>query len=450
MNRLLWRCCALIALLTAAVPCFAQDAAEPSFPDLNFSGSLRTRYEYLDNYTIRKYGVDDRDNFLLTRLRLEADLLLRPDTHAFVQFQDARLFFSDFNRHDFPPKCPYENRFDLRQLFFETTNLWDTPLGFKAGRQAISYGDNRIWGPGDWGNAGRYTWDGAKVYYHTDAVRLDFIAAEQVLYDATRFDGNHLPFQCYGIYAQLPRKKEVSLDLFYVLKHDAHGNTAGESGVGDLSRHTFGAHATGKLGTGGFGAFDYAATGAWQTGKHGRDDVRAWAMLADVGYTFNRRMQPRVHAGCSCASGDSDPADGRNETFDGVNGAVDKYYGRMNLFSLKNLIDYEAGISIQPAKKLKVSADYHVFYLVERTDGWYYCNCNAQRRDKTGASGRELGQEVDVVARWEVPLSGALKRALKSMNLMGGWAYFIPGDFVENTGNAGKASWAFAQVEVLF
>jgi len=443
-----WRWCAAALLL--ALPCAAEEVAQPSFPRLEVSGSLRLRTEHFDNFNIRRYGTDDRDDPLLTRLRLEADLLLRPDTHAFVQFQDARFFFSDFNRHDFPPKCSYENRFDLRQLFFESTNIRDTPFGLKLGRQAIHYGDNRIWGPGDWGNAGRYTWDAVKLYCHTDAVQLDFIAAEQVLYDAIRFDGNHLPFQCYGIYARLPRRKEASVDLFYVWKRDAHNNTPGESGTGDLNRHTLGAHAVGNLDTGGFGTFDYAATGAWQLGNEGEDDVRAWALIGELGYTFNRSFRPRVHAGCACASGDSNPADGRNETFDGVNGAVDRYYGRMNLFSLKNLIDYEAGISIQPAKKLKVSVDYHLFRLAESRDAWYYYNCKPQRRDATGGSGRDLGQEVDLVAKWEVPLSPTLRRGLKKLKLTAGWAYFIPGDFIEKTGTAGRASWAFAQVEALF
>ncbi len=36
-------------------------------------------------------------------------------------------------------------------------------MGLKAGRQSVSYADNRVFGPGNWGNVGRYWWDVVKL-----------------------------------------------------------------------------------------------------------------------------------------------------------------------------------------------------------------------------------------------------------------------------------------------
>ena len=435
---------ALAVIIAVASHAFAGEEKQEPFPDLRLSGSLRLRYEHQSNYNIKRYGIGKSDDFLLTRLRLNFDLMLREGFHAFAQLQDAHFFFSDLSRHDFPKSCPYENRLDLRQAYLEHKKLWGGPFGLKIGRQAINYGDNRIWGPGDWGNAGRYTWDAAKLYYHTDFIHIDAIAAERVLYDPITFDGSHYPYEVFGLYGRLPRNKAASVDLFWVLKRDAHHNVKGESGTDDLNRHTVGAHATGEFGKTEFGGFDYAATGAYQFGNHGKDD----ALLGEVGYTFKRRLNPRVYGAYTYASGDSDPTDGDNETFDAVNGARANYYGRMNLFYLKNLVDYQCGCSVEPAENMKVSVDYHLVGLARSKDAWYYAA--PHRRDNTGASGRNLGQEIDVIVKWQVPLNTSIKKAIKKFELMAGYAYFVPGSFIERTGPAGDANWGFLQAAAWF
>jgi len=424
-----------------------EQPAANGFPRLNFSGSVRTRYEYLDNFTIRRYAVDEDDSMLLTRLRLGADLLLRPNFRFYAELQDNRFFSEEFDVHDFPSSCPYENRLDLRQAFIEAKHLWEEPWGFKIGRQAISYADNRIWGPGDWGNTGRYLWDGAKLYYHTDFITLDAIIAERVLPNALKFDGNHYPYQAYGLYANLPQLKPTKLDMFYTLKRDTHDTTKGESGTGDANRHTIGAYAKSDLPFG----FDGNGTAAYQFGNNGEDGVRAYGFTAELGYQIEEVLRPRPYIAYSYASGDSDPSDGRCETFDGVFGAIDQYYGRMNLLSWMNMIDYQCGVAIHPMNKLTLSVDYHRFMLAESRDSWYYGNGNSMRRNKKGLAGRDLGQEIDIIASYSVPLGESrLAKVVKKFELMAGYGCFVPGDFIETTGAAGDAHWVFAQAMASF
>jgi hypothetical protein len=150
---------------------------------------------------------------------------------------------------------------------------------------------------------------------------------------------------------------------------------------------------------------------------------------------------PRIGAEFSYGSGDEDPADGEYGTFDGLFGAVAPYYGRMNMFSLRNLEDYQVSLSAKPVKKVNLSFNYHYLRLAEEKDGWYYCNKKVQRRDPTGQSGNGLGHEIDLLAKWNVN---------KNLELFGGYAHFFPETFIDNTGISDDADWFFMQVTFFF
>ena len=141
-------------------------------------------------------------------------------------------------------------------------------------------------------------------------------------------------------------------------------------------------------------------------------------------------------------SGDSDPTDGKHETFDGVFGAVDSMYGRMNLFAWMNLEDYQASISVRPTDKLFVSLDYHYFRLDEPSDAWYYCTGNAQQRDASGETSAALGHEVDL---------RAIYKLYKQIKLMAGGGYFFPSQYVRDTaGRPDPGLWLFCQASIDF
>jgi hypothetical protein len=125
-------------------------------------------------------------------------------------------------------------------------------------------------------------------------------------------------------------------------------------------------------------------------------------------------------------------------TFDGIFGAMDIPYGWMNVVSWKNLEDYVVIFSVQPAKSLKLGVDYHYFRLVQARDAWYWVNGKPERRDSSGQAGQDLGQELDLIARWQVN---------RELEVMAGYARFFTGDFVRNTPGSGRdANWAFAQM----
>jgi hypothetical protein len=66
---------------------------------------------------------------------------------------------SRLGEEKFPQSNPFKDPMDIRQAFGEWLKIGDSPFGIKVGRQQISYGDQRVLGPGLWGNTGRYAWD---------------------------------------------------------------------------------------------------------------------------------------------------------------------------------------------------------------------------------------------------------------------------------------------------
>jgi hypothetical protein len=403
---------------------------------LDIGASLRWRFEVLDDFNIQKYGTDSSDQVLLNRVRLDLTYRLNQGPVLFLQGQDARFWFSDdIHTRNFTQSCPYYNEYDLRQAYVEWRTIGKSPLGVKLGRQGLSYGDNRIFGPGEWGNVGRYLWDAGKLLWQSDVLDVDLIYGRRVLYLWNEFDDTHYDDDVYAVYARIKSLGRHRLDLFYVLKdNNDDGSTSGESGIGRLQVQTLGFH-----GKGAWHQLDYAVTAAYQSGDFGKDDISAYALSTEVGYTFPHRITPRVSAGIDYSSGDKDPTDGDHNTFDAVFGSMDLYYGRMILFSWMNLVDYQTGLSVTPMKAMNVSLEYHWFRLAEKKDAWYYSNGKKMHWDKQGKSGSELSEEFDLICKYKVTAH---------LELMAGFGIFFPGTFIEKTGSYENAQWFFTQLEL--
>jgi len=401
---------------------------------LSIGGSARFRYEWQNHFNYKSYGDKTRDGFLLGRFRLNFEYKLRERLRAFVELQDARVWGSDFGIDDFQGRSPDENPFDLRQAFVEWTHIGDTPWGFKIGRQSIQYGDNRVWGPGEWGNVGSFLWDAAKVQYDTKALLIEALYARRVRHESDRwnFDDKHFDFDAYGLYATV-KNLPTNLDLFFVEKR-GRATKPGTRQIERELRHTLGTRLDGRF----LGNFDYAGTLAYQFGSWGDDRIRAWGMHTGLGYTFNHAWKPRLGADFAYGSGDSHPGNRTVTTFDGVFGARDVlYYGRMNLFGWSNIEDYQLSLTAHPTDRLETRLDYHYFRLAAAEDSWYISPGSSLRRDATGRSGREVGHEIDFMAKY---------RLNKRTSLIGIVGMFFPSAFVERTGPHQGALGACLQV----
>jgi len=400
----------------------------------DFGGQVRLRYEYDDGFGIKGYEPGGDDQLLLERIRLELSTKFWDQPRLFLQLQDAHAFLTKLGADDFPDSSPIEDTLDIRQAYLEWLKIGGSPLGLRVGRQAISFGDQRVFGPGNWGNTGRFAWDAAMLKIDTDWFETDLWAGKYLQYETDVWPD--LPvddFVTFVNYTQI-KKLPFRLDLFYTLKYDSSGKAAGEIGKGNLFSHTVGLQAQGHWL---HDVLDAEATFAAQLGRYGSDRLRAFGASGKLGATAPVPCKPRLGGQFTWGSGDKDPHDGVHGTFDGVYGGRDIYfYGYLNLFFWANLRDYEIDFSLRPHRTLTAYLEYHHFTLDQPADAWYTTGLKAYRRDPTGRSGTTLGDEIDFRMTWVLS---------NHIELMAGYGRFFPGGFVTNTGPAAAANWYFLQ-----
>ena len=451
-----------LALMVVGAHAGAAGAAEPV---LTLGGGMRLRYELQDNFNATYYG--DRpgrgsasDGFLLGRFRLGLDWYPSPYVHVALWGQhadawdlnlpDGAFYKATFSQENHPCK----DRWELYTSYLELRHLMGRDLRLIAGRQLIHYGNNRVFGPGQWGNTGRWIWDAVRLSWRFERGFVDCYYGRTMLHDVDRFSLRHRHgFESLGLYAHyelLRRPVSLAIEPMVFTKSDRHDTWTGERTVsvvqpdgttvtskkkGDLSSWYGGARVCGRIA----GGFDYDATLLFERGRWVRDAIRAYGYHLCLGYRMPGAWQPRVSLEYSVASGDSDPGDGTHETFQGGFGARDKMYGRMNLFHWRNLRDLQANLQPQPRPWLRVTCAVHDFRLDERRDGWYL-NAKAYR-DPAGASGNEVGREFDVVVTCRLP---------RQHILMAGYGHFWPGEFARAQASDKQADWVFVQWEYTF
>jgi hypothetical protein len=400
---------------------------------LDFGGQARLRYENDDGFTLKGYEPGGHDQLLLERVRLELSARFKEGPRLFLQLQDAHAFLTRFTDEDFPQSSPIADTLDIRQLYVEWLGIGGSPFGFRVGRQQISYGDQRVFGPGNWGNTGRFAWDAAMLKIDTAGFAAELWIGKYLRYESAAWpDPSVNGFLTFVAYTQI-KKLPFRLDLFYVLKRDSSGKVAGESGIGNLLSHTIGLQVEGHA----FDVLDASATFAAQLGRYGNDTLRAFGASGKLGVTVPVSWTPRLGGQYTWGSGDSNPKDGVHETFDGVYGGRDIYfYGYMNLFFWANLRDAEIDFSFQPQRALAFYVEYHHFRLDQAADAWYTTGLKAFWQDSTGSSGTALGDEVDFRVVWTL---------WNHLELMTGGGRFFPGSFIKNTGPAAGAVWIFFQ-----
>lgn len=401
----------------------AAGAAEP--PKLTFSGQIRARAEAasVESFSTpgKKRGVDQA----LLRVRLALDADPGHDLKAYLQIQDSRVFGSEAS------VVTNTANLDLHQGYLDVLNLGGVPVDLRVGRMELSYGDQRLLSPLDWSNIGR-AWDGTRLRWKPERVTLDaFFTNVKQTADTKR--NQHF----WGLYAASKPIPKHEADLYVFGRDFGDGTQVAEQGkAGNLSDRTMGARFKGTP-----GAWDYTGEAAWQVGRKAGQSVRAWAAAATGGYTFEGRFKPRAGVEYDYASGDADPRDNKVRTFDPLFPLGHAYQGYQDVFSWKNGHDFKGSVSIDPVADWKLQADYHHFLLEHSFDAWYDATGAVIARDATGASGRNVGDELDLHVR------GKFREVI---GLWFGYSRFFAGRFVKNAADGKDRDWAFFQATLNF
>lgn len=431
---------------------------------LVFDFQERVRFEVRDNNFDFNEGINalTDDNWFLIRTRFGMTVKPVEWLKIYAQGQDSREWLSD--RPDIPGAMGAEgdDTFDLRQAYIEIGNTKSIPVGIKLGRQILSYGSERLIGAFDWGNFGR-TFDAAKLSYAATNWNVDaFVSSVVVPRDegynqSDLFNGNEtvrnqvfsgvyfsttaIPVQTTDVYALQLQEDQTSTSSSFVTL-----GTRVQSKPGVFAKRSQQA-ADGKnvmettpppVG------FDYDGEFAFQKGKVADLDLTALALHAGAGYTLNVACLPRLGLAYNYGSGDNNPVDGSIGTFQNLFPTNHKFYGQMDAFSWQNMHDLEVNFQFKPVKKINVKLEYHAFWLANTNDVWYRANGTTAVRPLTSTArdaGNYAGSEVDLTVKYS---------ATKWLDLEAGYSCFFAGIYLEDTGIADNANFAYLQATLNF
>lgn len=397
------------------------DASSPSPMDylnnqlprwMRFSGQLRERAE---GYTGGGFNPANDDQYVLTRVWINMSLQPNDWTQFFFQGMDARAF----GKSATPAGPPFRDDMDLRQAYFALGSE-SRPVSVRFGRQELEFGDGRLVGALPWANTAR-TFDGVRGSVVGDFFRVDLFAASVVKIYQSDFDtyvpGNNF----YGAYSSFPKliSKSTLQPFFFWRRQSGLKTEAGAPGISNYA--TVGARWTGKLP----GGFDYDTTMAKQSGSLGSESIGAWAGHWLGGYTVEHtRYSPRFFAEYNYASGDHNATDNHRGTFDQLYPTGHDKYGLTDLVGWQNIEQTRAGAEVKLTKKVSATARYNLYWLADPHDALYNASAIAIARDKTGTSGRFVGQEPDVITTYKVNTR---------LTFAGGYGRLIPGTFLNHT-----------------
>ncbi len=414
---------------------------------LTIGGDLRVRVEATRNMVLNaRYPASD--TYSLQRVTAHASLRYKRLARFYIEGMDSSLGDRD------QPQLPLqENRFDLNQGFVDLALLGErVPLTLRAGRAILSYGRERLVGGLEWANVPR-RYDGAQLLYHSPTFDLDVFWTKPIVFAYAPFTSAWEPrineglerkpdhwreeqqfFGLYSTYKGVPRQ---TIDV-YLLGLTDKGDLLNTNGrFGDLTLFTLGSRLAGTL-----GPFDHDSEIALQRGVWAGDTIRAWAAATEVGYTLRDvPMTPRIAAGFDYASGDRTRGDDRVETFNQLFPTGHAFLGYIDIVGRQNTLAPSVNVTVRPRKDLTVRAFYYHFWLASETDALFNSGGVATRRDPSGASGRDVGDEFDLTVNWQIDAHSSV---------LLGFSYFWPGDYLERFGRSIDGSFYYVQWQYRF
>jgi len=357
------------------------------------------------------------------------------------------------------PNPQANNPMGFYQYYAVLGNPKEFPVTFQAGRQELSYGEERLVGGFIWDNIGR-VFDAAKLRYAQDRFWIDAFAGSLVLPVNRGTDVVNWDEVFWGLYSQARGVIPKTIAEFYFLGDNANNNSQNNAGTvqrGNSPRdlYTFGLHWKSDPAqlrgwyydvemAGQMGQFQYPRNTPEVINGEKLDHL-AYALHFEAGYHFtNAWAKPRIGLFYNQASGDHDPADDEHTTFVNLYPTNHKFYGFMDFLSWQNMRQVALTTTWFPIGKLRVTLNFYVDWVLTTEDFFY--NVGGAARTTGGYGIRpgnkaHLGQEVDLILNYPVR---------KWFNVEAGFGHYFTGQYVDesltNTGGSHDANWYYVQL----
>ncbi len=404
---------------------------------LSIGGSARARLEHWRNFNFGDPpDARNNDTFVLGRAFLHADLQAGEHLRVFGELKSAGVT----DRRLIGGRRAIDvDTFDVQNLFVDVS----TPIGsddgtltFRAGRQELLFGGQRLVSPLDWANT-RRTFEGFSAILDVGDWSVHGFYTQPVevrKYDWNRRDSDSQFFGVFGTGQLEPLN--ATLDMYWLGLHRQGPVTFNET-TGRERRQTVGTRLAGEIGD---TAFDYDVEGAYQFGKVGNDSISAYMFASRTGYTFSEVWStPRVFAGFDYASGDRSPG-GRVQTFNQLFPLGHAYLGWIDAVGRQNIIAASTGVTFDPVDRLTVDVHGHMFWRAETTDALYNVGGAVSRAGDAGSS-REVGAELDLLLRYQLDRHNTVSF---------GYSHFFPGRFIRESGPSDSMQFLYTGWEYRF
>lgn len=390
----------LLSVFAAALT--AAWAVPASAADVTFGGQYRLRGEYRDNTDFDDDAPDATDMWG-QRVRLTANANATDDTSVKITIQDTRTWGTDGNSTD-----SGTNNLDLHESYVNIKNIFGSPVTFRAGRQELAYGGERLISPGDWSNNAR-SFDAFKFMYSNDGVKVDAFTST-ITEDSTAVNEDA---SFSGVYATLTKLVPNNTLDVYLLHQDNVSL--------DGTRFTLGARLAGAV-----NAFDYSIEVPYQFGELSDTvDIAAWAATVTAGYTLPG-VPLRIGAGIDYASGDDADTGDENEAFNSLYATTHGVLGYGDVTGANTWSDIFSW-NVNATYKLNDKTSLYAAY-------WSY------KEDEVAAGADDdIGSEIDLHVAYKYN---------NNVGLLFQVAHFMPGDALSTSDD--PQDWAALQLTANF
>ncbi|MCB1275331.1 alginate export family protein [Prosthecobacter sp.] len=419
-----------------------------------FDEHFNTRFEGRENNNDFNSAVNSPTDatWLLTRFRVGALFHATSWLKFYVQGQDIRELGGSRPNNVGTFGADGDDVFDLLQAWVAIGDE-NHGLSLRAGRQAFNFANQRLLGNPQWKNSTN-AWDAVRLRYSASTWAADLFMGSPVTflnnqwnksdYFNTHEGRNAVVTGAYFTSSSLIPWQSAT-DLY--LLHQGSSKNTGAPGaplgaVGYSNFWTVGTMWKGdpkKLHN-----WDYDLEMALQFGKAAGLNHRAFAGHWGFGYNFSHSWKPRLGFQYNYASGDGNPNDGKSTTFQNMFPGNHALFGFMDTTAWMNMQNPQINFSIQPTEKLKLTCDAMAFFNANNGDAWYGANTTTAVRPVTASAqsaSKYRGMEFDINAWYKVN---------KHVSLQTGYAYFLTGKYLAQTGASDNAHFGYAQMTVNF
>jgi hypothetical protein len=112
----------------------------------------------------------------------------------------------------------------------------------------------------------------------------------------------------------------------------------------------------------------------------------------------------------------------------------------MDAVARQNIHAVQLGGKFSPVKKGSVALTWHAFWLDDGNDALYAAS-GAPIRFAPMASSKQVGVEMDLIARYEIA---------RGLVALAGYSHFFTGRFIEQSGPAADSDFGYLQLQYTF